>query len=138
VKQPAPGFPVSKGAIDRAGETLRDWWLRPLVDVAVPEEAAEILFAFRAEFQNPMKKMTVGVRQFVARESPAAEPVAVGQRLNWAPQIVEKLGRHPGMKLARMQDIGGCRARAVPSPSCGLRDGCDRAGPDTFRRSDEA
>lgn len=110
MKQPVAALSVSKGAIDRAGETLRDWWLQPLVALTVPEEAAEILFAFRAEFQNPMKKVTVGLRQFVGRETPATEPVTVGQRLKRAPQIVEKLGRHPGMKLARMQDIGGCRA----------------------------
>jgi hypothetical protein len=34
----------------------------------------------------------------------------VGQRLKRELQIIDKLARHPGMKLARMQDIGGCRA----------------------------
>lgn len=32
------------------------------------------------------------------------------QRLKRLAQIVNKLARHSGMKLARMQDIGGCRA----------------------------
>ena len=57
-----------------------------------------------------MKKVTVGLRQFVDREREPHVPITVGQRLKRAPQIVEKLRRHPGMKLSRMQDIGGCRA----------------------------
>lgn len=52
----------------------------------------------------------MGLRQFVARECDPDVPVTVGQRLKRAPQIVEKLSRHPKMKLSRMQDIGGCRA----------------------------
>jgi len=102
-------FEVSKSAVDRAGTALRNWW-----DVEegeqLPREHAETLFAFRAEFPGPMKKVTVGLRQFVLREcEPNAIPT-VGQRLKRAPQMVEKLSRHPKMKLSRMQDIGGCRA----------------------------
>ncbi len=55
-------------------------------------------------------KVTVGLRQFVLSVCGADVPVTVGQRLKRAPQIVEKLSRHPTMKLSRMQDIGGCRA----------------------------
>lgn len=35
---------------------------------------------------------------------------AIGQRLKQLSTITDKLGRIPGMNLARMQDIGGCRA----------------------------
>jgi ppGpp synthetase/RelA/SpoT-type nucleotidyltranferase len=54
-----------------------------------------------------MQKVAVGVRQFVQRESSA---IIVAQRLKRFPQIVNKLVRMPGTKLARMEDIGGCRA----------------------------
>jgi len=37
-------------------------------------------------------------------------PVVVAQRLKRLPTILDKLRRQPGMELARMQDIGGCRA----------------------------
>jgi putative GTP pyrophosphokinase len=57
-----------------------------------------------------MKKVTVGLRQFVVRECDPGVVPTVGQRLKRAPQMVEKLSRHPKMKLSRMQDIGGCRA----------------------------
>ena len=101
---------LSKSAIDRAGAELRKWWSIDEDDVLPPDQAAEALFAFRAEFPGPMKKVTVGLRQFVVREcEPNATP-AVGQRLKRAPQIVAKLWRHQTMKLSRMQDVGGCRA----------------------------
>jgi putative GTP pyrophosphokinase len=100
---------LTKSAVDRAGGELRDWW-SGAGPADVPSAPVEALFAFRADFPNPMKKVTVGLRQFVLREcEPEVEPT-VGQRLKRAPQIVEKLGRHPKMKLSRMQDIGGCRA----------------------------
>lgn len=70
-------------------------------------EAIGILWAFRSGFQNPMKKTAVGVRQFVARES---QTLIVAQRLKRLPQIIHKLDRMPDTKLARMEDVGGCRA----------------------------
>ena len=105
-----PPFP-SKGAINRAGVGLREWWAAPGDPASPPPlEATDLLFEFRAAFQSPMKKVTVGLRQFVVRELEQGAPITVGQRLKRAPQIIEKLTRHPGMELARMQDIGGCRA----------------------------
>jgi len=69
-------------------------------------------------FAGPLKKVTVGVRQFVVRESKTLlvdaatgrDVVAVGQRLKRAPQIVNKLARFPHMRLSQMDDVGGCRA----------------------------
>lgn len=103
-------FGPSKGAVDRAGISLRRWWDEAWEDEPLPTAPLDLLVAFRAEFQDPMKKVTVGVRQFVDRERRQDAPITVGQRLKRAPQIVEKLSRHPKMKLSRMQDIGGCRA----------------------------
>jgi ppGpp synthetase/RelA/SpoT-type nucleotidyltranferase len=65
------------------------------------------MWSYRVSFARPLRLVTVGVRQFVKRE--AAE-VVVSQRLKRLPTIVDKLSRHPNMKLTRMQDIGGCRA----------------------------
>ena len=47
-----------------------------------------------------------------SRKSPGAlvSPREVTQRLKRLPAIVNKLYRHPSMRLAQMQDIGGCRA----------------------------
>ena len=49
----------------------------------------------------------MGVRSFLATER---LPVLVAQRLKRRPRIIEKLARHPTMRLTSMQDIGGCRA----------------------------
>lgn len=62
---------------------------------------------FRAGFQYPMTKVAMGVRSFVSRED---VEIIVAQRLKRMPQIVNKLVRFPGTKLARMEDVGGCRA----------------------------
>jgi putative GTP pyrophosphokinase len=88
---------------------LRDWWTGD-DPTALPPSAVEALYAFRAEFPNPTKKVTVGLRQFALRECGADVSPAIGQRLKRAPQMVAKLTRHPKMNLSRMQDIGGCRA----------------------------
>jgi len=102
----------SKTQVNRAGELLREWWnelpASPKTDTDELTGAIITLLAFREAIQPALKKTTVGVRQFVQRET--AHPVVVGQRLKRTPQIISKLARHPEMRLARMQDIGGCRA----------------------------
>ncbi len=52
-------------------------------------------------------KVTVTMRGFAERES---SEVIVSSRLKRLPTLLDKLGRHPNMKITRMQDIGGCRA----------------------------
>ena len=69
--------------------------------------AALVLSEYRAEFQGPLKKVTVGLRQFVERES---NEIVVGQRLKRTPQILHKLSRFGSMRLTQMEDIAGCRA----------------------------
>jgi hypothetical protein len=78
------GIP-SKRQIDRAGDELREWWNSP-VGSPVAREAAQLLFPLRAQFQGPMKKVTVGLRGFVVGESQAGATIAVGQRLKRAPR----------------------------------------------------
>jgi (p)ppGpp synthase/HD superfamily hydrolase len=97
----------SRKAIDRAGTTLRDWWLRNDPNAPIDEEALFTVATYRATFRRPLKTVTVGVRQFVQRESAR---VTVSERLKRLPTIVDKLARLPNMKVTRMEDIGGCRA----------------------------
>ncbi len=105
---------MSRTQVDRAGIFLRGWWeLDPdeEEDAAVDEHefarAVDILSGYRAGFQDPLKKTTVGLRQFVQRES---ETVVVGQRLKRMPQILNKLSRFSSMRLTQMEDIAGRRA----------------------------
>lgn len=106
-------WPASKRRIDLAGERVSAWWFdfeQPgdLIQTdAVLQEAGRLLFLFRLGFQGPLNKVTMGVRTFVQTEG---HEVVVTQRLKRFPTIVGKLNRHPGMKLSRVQDIGGCRA----------------------------
>ena len=64
-------------------------------------------------FQVPLDKTAIGLRKMVANEG---HEVVVTQRLKRMPTIIDKLARYPQMNLARMHDIGGCRA-ILPSES---------------------
>lgn len=100
----------SRSRVDRAGRLLRDWWHSEEESAFDEDElldAAAILSDYRAGFQEPLKKVTVGLRQFVERES---SEVVVGQRLKREPQILNKLTRFGSMRLTQMEDIAGCRA----------------------------
>ena len=99
---------VSREEINRCGDRLRQYWSSgSLEDEEEVLRAWTVVEEFRGGFQYPLQKVTVGVRQFVAGVS---QPVLVAQRLKRMPQIVNKLMRLPKSKLARMEDIGGCRA----------------------------
>lgn len=99
--------PLSRSRIDRAGERLLEWWQGDDDLGAELLEDVDIVVAFRASFGYPLTKVSVGLRQFVERES---SDVIVSQRLKRMPTILGKLARLPSMKLSRMEDIGGCRA----------------------------
>jgi len=105
---------MSRTQVDRAGAFLSRWWgLEPGSDEDEAVDADELLRAvdivdeYRSGFQGPLKKTTVGLRQFVQRES---ETVVVGQRLKRRPQILNKMARFSSMRLTQMEDIAGCRA----------------------------
>lgn len=89
---------------------LRDWWTHgpteKIRDGGALQEAFLVVNDYRESFQGPLKKVTVGVRQFVERES---DRVIVGQRLKKMPAILNKLDRLT-TRLTQMEDIGGCRA----------------------------
>jgi hypothetical protein len=59
---------ISKGSIDRAGMALVEWWDSAPQGASVPMVALERLLDFRSAFPDPMRKVTVGLRQFIGRE----------------------------------------------------------------------
>lgn len=98
----------SRGEINRAGRCLADWWVG---DDEISDEVANaygIVKTYRASFRYPLVKVNMGARSMV--QTATGGPVIVSQRLERLPTILNKLGRHPGMNFARMEDIGGCRA----------------------------
>lgn len=99
--------PPSKTQVNRAGDVLRSYISGQLVAEDEHEAARRTLLAFRAAHQYPLIKATMGLRSTVTTEGC---PVEVSQRLKRVPTILDKLVRQPRMELARMQDIGGCRA----------------------------
>lgn len=99
---------ISKTQVDKAGRYIRKVIKRDLPGEATDlMEAIVVILDYRGTYQSPLKKVTVGVRQFVQRES---SEIIVGQRLKRLPQILDKLSRFESMRLTQMEDIGGCRA----------------------------
>lgn len=93
----------SKKEIKRAGETLAK------INSTQEEKliALEKLNNWRSIHALPMNRIN-GFLRFKA--SKIEKKVIVSQRLKRAPSIIKKLNRFKSMSLARMQDIGGCRA----------------------------
>ncbi|MBK2126079.1 RelA/SpoT domain-containing protein, partial [Fangia hongkongensis] len=89
---------ISKSEADRAGKELR---------LEVTSSAMQSLSNWRAMHAQPLSaayKLLKQKAQFLDKN------VILSQRLKRAPSIIHKLKRLSGMKLSRMQDIGGCRA----------------------------
>lgn len=93
----------TKSQVNRAGRRLRKWTEGADFD----PDAFALLLRFREAHQYPLTKATMGLRSMVKTEGCRVE---VSQRLKRVPTIVDKLKREPTMQLAKMQDIGGCRA----------------------------
>lgn len=114
---PVPSLELkySKSEVNRAGNVLRDRWLSDLsfsirspVDAAEIVKSFEVAYHFRACHAYPLQKVTMGLRSAVQTETMRSPVVA--QRFKRIPSMLNKLIRYPDMALARMQDIGGCRA----------------------------
>lgn len=103
------GLVHSKGRIDRAGDALRAHQSREM-PLSHDELVAElrVVEAFRAAHAGPLRTVAANLRYYVAEAS--GGPFIVGQRLKRMDTIRDKLDREPSMSLARMHDIGGCRA----------------------------
>jgi GTP pyrophosphokinase len=106
------GLPASKEQINKAGKVLR---------VTAEErrkldgeylEALALVRAYRAAHSYPLTSVTAGLRHH-ARKAAGSTPLDLSQRLKQLATITDKLVRMPKSRLARMQDIGGCRATFV-------------------------
>lgn len=93
----------TKGQIDRAGRTL----VNPS---ASPEDVGEALIVannWRSSHAYPLNTLQISLRR---KASSISDDSLVAQRIKRLPSILHKLDRFPSMNLARMQDLGGCRA----------------------------
>lgn len=93
----------SRSRINAAGETLA----AGSAAEAEVDEAFDVLNNWRSAHAFPLNTFQMELRRKARSVYPSA---AVAQRLKRVPSIVSKLRRFPQMKLARMQDLGGCRA----------------------------
>jgi ppGpp synthetase/RelA/SpoT-type nucleotidyltranferase len=111
----------SNSAVNRAGADL----LRLRQSESVPGEKSvdefsaddvarwyDIVDWWRAKHAQPLARIAGSLRYHVRKSQADIDGfVVVTQRLKRIPTIIDKLERQPGMKLARMADIGGVRAR---------------------------
>jgi len=102
----------SKGHINRCGEYLADGQRQEYPPAWFDNdrffEAHAVISNYRAAHQRPLSSVTVGLRQIVRSETQDAP--LVSQRLKRVPRIIRKLARMEKTNLARLEDIGGCRA----------------------------
>lgn len=99
---PQPDY--SNSAVDRAGDILIS---RKSNDQEQFNHALDVLSNWRACHGYPMNTFQATLRTRLRRLKSNA---IVAQRLKRMSTIIDKLRRFRGMKLARMQDIGGLRA----------------------------
>jgi putative GTP pyrophosphokinase len=72
-------------------------------------DAITTIISYRAMHAYPLRKVTMGVRTMIETELGPGAP-RPGQRFKRMERILPKLLRYPTMRLAQMEDIGGCRA----------------------------
>jgi len=99
---PTPSY--SRAQVNRAGEILRS--SDPTLDEL--NWAREVLGSWRSCHGYPINTFQSTLRAKL--RTLEFSDALVAQRLKRIPSIVAKMRRFPGMKLARMQDIGGLRA----------------------------
>lgn len=99
---------LTTSRVNRAGRILRRWpEQHPQGAAPDVREALDVVAAFRAAHELPLAAVRDVLRAVLLAEGC---PVDVSERLKRTDTIVDKLRRQPSMALARMQDIGGCRA----------------------------
>lgn len=103
----------SKKAIDRAGDYLSKLYSGELITSGGKLNADEIVQAYetlnnwRSVHGYPINTFQATLRN---KLKSIDQNAVVAQRLKRTPSIINKLVRFKGMKLSRMQDIGGLRA----------------------------
>jgi putative GTP pyrophosphokinase len=98
---------LTASQVTRAGRTFRRTLRGEVPKGDEIMKAYDVLLAFRAAHSRPLAKANMGLRSMVSTERCQVE---VSQRLKRVPTILGKLIREPTLSLARMQDVGGCRA----------------------------
>jgi hypothetical protein len=93
----------TRGSVDKAGRTYVD----PSAGAEDREMALAIINNWRSSHSYPLNALQVVLRKLAAKID---NDPTVAQRIKRLPSIRHKLERFTGMKLSRMQDIGGCRA----------------------------
>jgi ppGpp synthetase/RelA/SpoT-type nucleotidyltranferase len=120
--KPAPGATFSKEQVNRAGKLLASWYEAPPGEDGAPSldgwdtneliEAYESATWWREQHARPLSNVAAGLRYHLEQEGALVESrVDVTQRLKRRITMISKLNRERGMKLARMEDIAGVRAR---------------------------
>lgn len=99
----------SRNRVNGAGRVLRDL---SATDAVEGLDALHVVEWWRARHAKPLARVNANLRYYVKKVG-IAEPY-VTQRLKRFATIIDKLDRHPGMQLSRMEDIGGVRA-VLPS-----------------------
>lgn len=107
----SPALPASKERINKAGDVLRITAAERCKLGDEYQEALTLVRAYRAAHAYPLTSVTAGLRHH-ARKAAGSTPLDLSQRLKQLATITDKLLRMPKSRLARMQDVGGCRAAA--------------------------
>jgi putative GTP pyrophosphokinase len=113
--------PYSKNRVNRAGE-LCSQHLRAIAvgkqhgkgNQAELTEAIAIIDWWRSEHAKSLSRVGANLHSYAAVEG---KPI-VTQRLKKLQTMIGKLFREPGMKLGRMEDIGGVRAVLPSQDAC--------------------
>ena len=130
VRTPDPFKPptdavYTNGEVNRAGQLLRRFYLRPPAKEGEDDyagfgvdELVDAMIAvtwWRGLHARPLSRVAANLRYHVGAEGgEVGGRVDVTQRLKRRPTIFDKLEREPTMQLTQMWDIGGVRAR-LPS-----------------------
>lgn len=96
----------SREKVNAAGNTLIDRDFSSLESSEL-DDALAIINNWRSCHRYPLNAIQVTIR---GRARKLDDSAIIPQRLKRMPAIAAKLRLHSGMKLARMHDIGGCRA----------------------------
>lgn len=94
---------ISKSKVDKIGRILA--FSEGKSDSEL-EEAYSILNEYRMRYLEPLTKLTLKLREWLAKFS---HDYYIAQRLKRTPRIIEKLKRLSTIRLSQLQDIGGCR-----------------------------
>lgn len=93
----------SRSSVDRAGAC----YINPEATQTERDKARLIINNWRSSHSFPLNTLQTNLRYAAGQVDP--DPT-VAQRIKRLPSIKHKLERISGMKLSRMQDLGGCRA----------------------------